>query len=87
MAVRSKYRRELRGAEAGESIGGCLARPTDAGDILGRSSKGTRKVRRRDGDNRTIVRGAINNETAPVLAAHDRERSGTRMRAALGAAR
>jgi len=87
MAVRSENRRELRGAEAGEDVGRRLARPTHAGDIPGYAPKGSRQVRRRDDGARMIGGGAINNKTAAVLAAHDRERGCARMRAALGAAR
>src|SRR5260370_10414733 len=87
MAGRSKNCREMRGAEAGERIGGCLTRPADAGDLVGDASNASRQSRRRDGGAGMVAGRAVNNEAAAVLAAHAREPGPARMRAALWAAR
>src|SRR5260370_10706263 len=87
MACRSENRSEMRGAEAGERVGGYLSRPICARGPPDDALQAGRQSRRRNGCTRMVAGGAINNETAAVSTAHDREPGRARMRAALGATR
>src|SRR5215472_16181417 len=95
--ISPKERGHALGAEARERGGaGFLA-------LLGARDRGgqTRKVRRQalshslpgtrgrvwEGVGREVAGGAVDDEIATAVAAHDRERGGSRMRAALAAAR